>query len=98
MSISSISLSGLQASRSALDAAANNIANLETPRYRRQVTTQSEAPDGGTSASTSAAPMPGSDLAADLVGELQARNGFAANLAVFRTGDRLLGLLVDTRS
>ncbi len=98
MSISSISRSGMQASLSALDAAASNVANLETPGYRRQATTQAEAPDGGTVAATTAAPLPGRDLAADLVGAIQARNGFAANLAVFRAGDRMLGWLVDTRT
>jgi flagellar basal body rod protein FlgC len=98
MSISSISLSGLRAAQSALDVAAGNVAKLETPGYRRRVVVQSDTPEGGTRVTTAAAAAPGSDLAADLVGALQARDAFAANLAVFRGGERLLGWLVDTRS
>jgi len=98
MSISSISLSGLEASQSALDAAADNIANLETPRFRRQLTVQSESPTGGTTSTIRTASAPGSDLPADIVGELQAGSDFAANLVVFRTGGSMLGSLIDIQS
>lgn len=95
MSISSISLSGLEASQSALDAAASNVANLETPRYRRQMTVQSELPAGGTTSTIRTASAPGSDLPADIVGELQAGIDFAANMLVFRTEESMLGSLID---
>jgi len=98
MSISSISLSGLEASQSALDAAANNVANQETPRYRRQLTVQSELLDGGTTSKIRTASAPGSELPADIAGELQASSDFAANMVVFRTGESMLGSLIDTQS
>ena len=38
----------------------------------------------------------GNALAADLVDQLQAKNAFLANLAVFKTDSRMLGALLDT--
>ena len=43
--ISSIGSSGLQAAQLRLDASANNVANMNTPNYRRQVVAQEEAAD-----------------------------------------------------
>jgi hypothetical protein len=34
----------------------------------------------------------------DIVGLLQSKNAFLANLAVFRTSDRMLGSLFDTNA
>ena len=42
-SISSIGSSGLQAAQLRLDASANNVANMNTPGYRREVVAQEEA-------------------------------------------------------
>ena len=44
-SISSIGSSGLQAAQLRLDASANNVANMNTPGYRRTVVAQQEAAD-----------------------------------------------------
>ena len=41
-SISSIGSSGLQAAQLRLDASANNVANMNTPGYRREVVAQEE--------------------------------------------------------
>jgi flagellar hook protein FlgE len=37
-------------------------------------------------------------MATDLVGLLTSKNAFLANLAVFRTSDRMLGSLLDATS
>ena len=44
-SISSIASSGLQAAQLRLDASANNVANMNTPGYRRESVSQQAAPD-----------------------------------------------------
>ena len=93
---SAIALSGMNAAQTALDAAAQNIANLGTAGYRRQQAVQSPLADGGTAASLTRAAVPGSAPETDMVGLLQAKNAFLANLAVFRTGDRMTGSLLDT--
>lgn len=55
----------------------------------------SDAPgDAGTA--TGRAVSPADDtLAEDMVGLLQSKNAFLANLAVFRAGDRMNGALLD---
>ena len=98
MSVASISLSGMNAAQTALDASAHNIANLSTPGFRRQQVLQSSASDGGVSADRITAPHPGVDLESDVVAQLQAKNGFLANLAVFRASDKMLGALLDAHS
>jgi hypothetical protein len=47
-------------------------------------------------ASIGQATEPGAAAAADLAALLQAKMDFMASLAVFRTGDRMAGSLLDT--
>jgi flagellar hook protein FlgE len=95
LSTSSIALSGMQAAQAGLDVAGHNIANLATTGFRRQSLEASPAPNGGVTTSVRQASEPGDDLATDMVGLLTSKNAFLANLAVFRTGDRMLGALLD---
>lgn len=95
MSVASISLSGMHAAQAALDVSAHNIANLQTPGFRRQQVVQSKAPDGSVTTDRITASHPGDDIEADVVAQLQAKHGFLANLAVFRASDRMLGALLD---
>lgn len=97
--ISSISLSGMQAAQQRLQASAHNVANLPTEGFRRQeVTQQSRADGAGVDASTRRADAPGAALEADVVDQLLAKNAFAANVAMFRTADRMAGALLDERA
>lgn len=97
--ISSISLSGMQAAQQRLQASAHNVANLQTEDFRRQqVTQQARGEGGGVDASTRRAAVPGAALEADVVDQLMAKNAFAANVAVFRTADRMAGTLLDERA
>lgn len=97
-SLSALSLSGMNAAQSALGAAAHNIANMATAGFRREQVTQTAAADGGVTTSRMQSPREGNALEADLVGLLAAKNHFLANLAVFRTNDRMMGALLDTSS
>jgi len=97
-STTSISTSGLQAAQARLNVAAGNIANTNTPGYQRREVVQEAKPGGGVAASVRTAPAAGADLAADVVGQLQAKNAFLANLAVFKTADRMAGALLNEKA
>lgn len=106
----STALSGLAANQARVDAAAQNIANAETRGYKKQVVTFQEGPSGGVVARTgqAASPppptadegLPPSDV--DLTEEIPSLNLskglYQANLAVVRTQDEMLGVLLDRRN
>jgi flagellar hook protein FlgE len=94
-SVSSIALSGMNAAQTALGVAGHNIANQATAGFRRQQAVNSSSAEGGVSTTLRQAGDEGHALETDLVGELQAKNSFIANLAVFRTSDRMLGSLLN---
>ena len=95
-SLPSIALSGMQAAQAAMNATAHNVANLQTPEFRRQEVLQTERPGGGVDAEIRRVDEEGAALEIDLVAQLQAKNAVLANLAVFRTADRLAGAVLDT--
>lgn len=97
-SISSISLSGMHAAQTRLDSSAHNIANTETTPFRRQEVVQTEQKDGGVSTSLSKSSMEGASLETDMVAQLQAKNAFLANLAVFKTSSQMTGALLDQKA
>jgi flagellar hook protein FlgE len=94
-STTAIALSGMNAAQSSLQASAHNIANLDTAGFRRQRVDQSAAAGGGATTSLAQEPASGDSEVADVVGLLQAKNAFLANLEVFRTADRMTGTLLD---
>ena len=94
-SISSISQSGMQAAQTALGSAAHNIANNSTPDFRRQQVAQKEQSGGGVTTSLRQADIAGAQLETDVVAQLQAKNAFLINLAVFKTGNQMAGALLD---
>ena len=94
-STSSISLSGMQAAQTLLNTSASNIANAQTPGYQRRVVDQTAQTGGGVTTSISKAPQTGASLETDVVSQLQAKNQFIANLAVFKTANTLTGSLLD---
>ena len=97
-SLSSIALSGIGAAQMLLDASANNIANANTPGYQRREVVQSAQAGGGVSTALAMSSAPGAALETDLVSQLQAKNAFLANLAVFKTSDKLAGALLDRKA
>jgi flagellar basal body rod protein FlgG len=94
-SVASISLSGMNAAQTQLQAAAHNVANLNTEGFSRQQVRLNAQPDGGVKASLSSAQSPGAALETDVVSQLQAKHAFLANLAVFKTSNKMAGALLD---
>jgi flagellar hook-associated protein FlgK len=95
ISAASIALSGMTAAQTGLAAAGHNIANLETAGFRRQQVVLDERATGGVGVALGRAPLAGNALETDMVALLQARHAFVANLAVFRSGERMVGSLLD---
>jgi flagellar hook-associated protein FlgK len=97
-SLSSISLSGMNAAMLRLDAAGNNIANAQTPGYMRQSVQQTEDAGGGVSTLAAREAAPSENLAADMVEQVSAVYSFKANLRVLQAQDQMLGVLVDLKA
>jgi flagellar hook protein FlgE len=96
--ISSIALSGMNAAQVQLDTSAGNVANAQTGGYRRREVLQSPQKDGGVATQVVASAKPGASLETDLVNQLQAKNAFLANLAVFKTSNTMAGALLDKKA
>jgi len=94
-SISAIATSGMRAADAAMRASAHNLANLETAGFRRERVVNTAQVDGGVETSAKRSQAEGSSIEEDLVAQLQAKNVFLANLAVFRGGSRAIGSLLD---
>lgn len=97
-SLSSIALSGMNAAQTKLDTTAHNVANLATEGFKRQETVQTEQSGGGVKASVRRAEAAGNALETDVVSQLQAKHSFMANLAVFKTSNKMAGALLDTKA
>lgn len=91
------SLSGMNAAQTRLDVAANNIANLSTDNFTRKEVVQTDLPQAGTKvADVRNVAQSGSNLEADMVEQLQARNTYMTNLSVFKSNnDLLMGTIID---
>jgi flagellar hook protein FlgE len=97
-STSSIALSGMNAAQTQLNVSAHNIANLGTENFKRQEVDLSPQSGGGVATSIRQASVPGSSLETDVVSQLQAKNAFLANLAVFKTSDKMAGALLNIQA
>ena len=94
-SIASIALSGLNAASSQLATAAHNIANAQTPGFRRQLVQQTAQPEGEVVVSIGRAADSGDALAEDVVAQMAATYAFKANVLSLKTQGRMLGSLLD---
>ena len=94
-SVFAIATSGIRVADSALRTSAHNLANLETAGFRRERVLNMARAEGGVEASTQRTQVDGSSIEEDLAAQLQAKNAFLANLAVFRGGSRATGSLLD---
>jgi flagellar hook protein FlgE len=94
-SIASIALSGLNAASSQLATAGHNIANAQTPGFRRHLVQQTAQPEGGVIVSIGRAAEAGDALAEDVVTQMAATYAFKANVLTLKTQDRMLGSLLD---
>jgi flagellar hook protein FlgE len=94
-SLSAIAASGLSANQARLDTSAHNIANLDTEGFRRQAVDQQTQANGSVSTRLHQTEQPGDNLAQDLVNQQVALYNFKANIQVLKTGDQVLGSLLD---
>jgi flagellar basal body rod protein FlgG len=94
-SVSAIALSGMNAAQTQLQANAHNIANLATRGFRREQVLQTSAPEGGVDTTLTQSADASNAMETDMVGLLESKNSFLANLAVFRISDRMAGALLD---
>jgi flagellar basal body rod protein FlgC len=85
--ITSSSLAGMNAAQTQLNVAAQHVANLNAPRLKPQEMNLAVGTQGGLA----------DTLEADMVAQLQAKNAFLANLAVFKTQDKMAGALLNTK-
>ncbi len=90
-----IALSGMVAAMTSVQAHGHNIANLGTKSFRRTETHSSSQAGGGVQTTQIQSDRPGHAPEEDLVGLLQAKHQFLANLAVFKTADAMAGALLD---
>lgn len=98
LSALSIATSGLHAASQRLDASAHNVANAQTPGFRRQQVQASARPEGGVQVRSERAPAPGVSYEQEAVDQMAAAASFKANLKVIETVDRTLGRLLDERA
>lgn len=91
----STAVSGMNAAQAGLRTSAHNIANLGTEGFRRQHVVAAEGAHGGVTTTVNRSDTAGASLETDVVGLLQSKNAFLANLSVFRTSDRMMGSLLD---
>ncbi len=91
-----IALSGMRAAQTQLQVSAHNIANTHTGGFRRQQVQAAAVSGGGVTTSLAQASPDTDSLESDMIGLLQAKSAFLANLAVFRSSDRMTGALLDT--
>lgn len=94
--LSAIASAGLATSQSQFQASAQRIAKLDAAALGRQPEASGLSNPGASGAATSAGAVTRQpSLESDLVGLLQAKNGFLAHLAVFKASDEMSGALLD---
>lgn len=91
----SLSLSGMSAAMGGMQVAAHNIANGSVDGFRRQRAEAMTGAGGGVELRLGQADEAGDALAADMVGLLQSKNAFLANLSVFKRADEAFGKLLE---
>ena len=97
-SIASIALSGMNTAALGLRVSAHNVANVSTEPFTRQELVRSEQAAGGVGAVVRNAAQGGSDLARDMVSQLELSYQFKANVLSIKAEDERLGTLLDLRA
>jgi len=87
----------MNAAQTFMQASASNIANLATPGFNRQEVKLSAESSGGVVATISTGST-GTQLEKDVVQQLQAKNAFLANLAVFKVNNDVMGTLLNVKA
>lgn len=95
----SAAASGLQAASLRLDSSAHNVANAQTPGFRRQEAQASaRAGSGGVDTRVARSAREGVSLEQEVVDQIAASALFKANAKVVATVDRTLGRWLDEKA
>jgi len=98
LNLATVAQSGLQAAQNRLGASAHNVANGQTDGFKRVQAQATAQPQVGVQVTFSRAATEGADVNQDVVDQLSAKPSFAANLAVLKTADQMMGSLLDTKA
>jgi flagellar basal body rod protein FlgC len=85
--------SGIQAASLWMQSTASNVANANTPGYQATTVANHTTPDGGVSGQL--VPSPRTDLATQMVSQMEASTAMKANMAVFSAAGRAYKSLID---
>ncbi len=96
--VSSTALSGLQSAQTRLNASANNVANVQTPGFRRDEVQAEANPAGGVNTRVDKAAETGVNLEQEAVEQMSATIAYKANLQVIKASDRMAGALLSERA
>jgi flagellar hook protein FlgE len=96
--VSSIGRSGMTAAIQQLDSASHNIANTQTPQFRRETVSQRELPNGGVATTVDRAQTEGNNESADVVHQISSTYSFKANLHTVRTEQDMMGTLINLQA
>ncbi|HBF34403.1 TPA: flagellar basal body rod protein [Candidatus Sumerlaeota bacterium] len=93
------SLSGLRAQTRKFEAHAQNIANSTTTSYTPvDAVLESDSTGGVTAQIQTRQSDEGVDISEELVGMMSSERAYQANVAVLRTSNQTLGVLLDTHA
>lgn len=91
------SLAGIRVNTRKFEAHAQNIANVNTPGYQPvEAMTESSAAGGATVPQNAIGARNGVDITEEAVGMMSSERAIQANLAVIRSSNKTLGVLLDT--
>lgn len=96
--VNATALSGLQSSQARLSVSAHNVANVQTPGFRRDEVQAEANPQGGVNTRVDKAAEPGVSLEQEVVEQMAAVIAYKANLQVVKASDRMAGALLNERA
>lgn len=95
MDINAIALSALTAYDKKLSVTANNIANLNTEKFKPSEASTQDNAGQGVYVTISQSSTEGVDLVKEMVDLMTARQGIEANLKTIKTADEISGSVLD---
>jgi flagellar hook protein FlgE len=92
--IMNIAMSGMLASTNRLGATAQNVANMDTPGYRRMNASSSTADGGGVITTVTEGGSSDVDLGTEMLDMMEAETSYKANASVFEAGADMWDVLM----
>ena len=98
MNINTISLSALNAYEKKLNVSANNVANVNTEKFKPSEGIMNDNSDSGVYVTVGQSASPGVDLAKEMADVMITQNGFKANLKTLQTSEELTKSVIDIKA